>query len=83
VAGDEADAHVSGELPSSDARILRHDAHFLTLPNSIGHLTCWRELSLTCRATIAAIKLPLQTRHTHRTDSFELSADAVPMPTSS
>ena len=72
VAGDEAHASVSVNAPSSDARILRHDAHSLTLPNSIGHCTCWRELRLTCRATIAAVKLLLQTTQTHKTDSFEL-----------
>ena len=79
VAGDEAHASVSVNAPSSDARILRHDAHYLPLPNSIGHCTCWRELRLTCRATIAAVKLLLQTTQTHKTDktdktdSFELS----------
>ena len=72
VAGDEAHASVSVNAPSSDARILRHDARLLPLPNSIGHCTCWRELRLTCRATIAAVKLLLQTTQTHKTDSFEL-----------
>lgn len=72
VAGDEAHASVSVHSPSSDAQILRHDAHSLPLPSSIGHSTWWRELSLTCRATIAAVKLLLQTTQTHKTDSFEL-----------
>ena len=76
VAGDEAHASVSVHSPSSDAQILRHDAHSLPLSSSIGHSTWWRELRLTCRATIAAVKLLLQTTKTHKTgktDSFEVS----------
>ena len=72
MAGDEAHASVSVNAHHLMLESFDCDAHFMTLPSSIGHNACWRELSLTCRATIAAIRLLLRTRQTHKTDSFEL-----------